>query len=456
MIQEDTIFALSSAPGRAGVAVLRVSGPAAGAALEALAGRRPAPRRATLATLARPDTGEALDRALVLWFPAPASVTGEDVVELHVHGGRAVIDAVLGALAGRPGLRPAEAGEFARRAFDHGRLDLSEVEGLADLIEAETEAQRRQALRQMDGGLSRLSEGWRAELIAVSARLEAAIDFPEDDLPSGLLEGVRHNILCLKETIHRYLGDSHTGERLRSGFYVAIVGPPNTGKSSLLNALARRDVAIVSETAGTTRDVIEAHLDLGGYPVVLADTAGLRDSAEADPDPQRAIEAEGVRRARAGAAAADLRLAVLDLRDAGRPDQATLALLDRDSLVVFNKGDLVPEAERTPPPALPHGLAGMTISVRSGEGIEALIRRLGEEVAHRLERGAAAPAITRLRHRRALEEAVAALARAATADLPELIGEDLRLAARALGRIAGRVDVEDLLDAIFHKFCIGK
>jgi len=261
MIQEDTIFALSSAPGRAGVAVLRVSGPAAGAALEALAGRRPVPRRATLATLARPDTGEALDRALVLWFPAPASVTGEDVVELHVHGGRAVIDAVLGALAGRPGLRPAEAGEFARRAFDHGRLDLSEVEGLADLIEAETEAQRRQALRQMDGGLSRLSEGWRAELIAVSARLEAAIDFPEDDLPSGLLEGVRHNILCLEGAIGRYLGDSHSGERLRSGFYVAIVGPPNAGKSSLLNALARRDVAIVSETAGTTRDVIEAHLD---------------------------------------------------------------------------------------------------------------------------------------------------------------------------------------------------
>lgn len=480
MSQDDTIFALSSAPGRAGVAVLRVSGPAAGAALTALAGRLPAPRRATLATLRRPGTAEALDRALVLWFPGPASVTGEDVAELQVHGGRAVIDAVLAALAAQPGLRPAEAGEFARRAFDRGRLDLSEVEGLADLIDAETEAQRRQALRQMDGGLSRLSEGWRAELVGALARLEAAIDFPEEDLPTGLLAAVRHHILCLEENITQYIGNSHSGERLRSGVYVAIIGPPNAGKSSLLNALARRDVAIVSETAGTTRDVIEVHLDLGGYPVILADTAGLREAAgeaaaEAGaetaretagdaPDPQQAIEAEGMRRARAGAAAADLRLAVFDLSDLMRPgtaplDPATLALLDHDSLVVLNKCDLVPEPERRPPglpPGLPPGTAVVTISARSGAGLADLVARLEQEVARRLARGVAAPAVTRLRHRRALEDAVAALARARAAELPELVAEDLRLAARALGRIAGRVDVEEILDSIFREFCIGK
>lgn len=456
MGHEETIFALSSAPGRAGVAVLRISGSAAGAALAALAGRCPAPRRATLARLVDPARGEPLDRALVLWFPAPASFTGEDVAELHLHGGRAVIDGVLGALSRRPGLRPAEPGEFARRAFDRGRLDLSEVEGLADLIDAETEAQRRQALRQMDGGLSRQCEGWRARLVTALAHLEAAIDFPDEDLPAGLFAESRHNILCLEEEIAQYIDDARSGERLRSGFSIAIVGPPNAGKSSLLNALARRDVAIVSATAGTTRDVIEVHLDLGGYPVVVADTAGLREVAPRGAGGQGEIEAEGVRRARAGAAAADLRLAVFDLAAAEPCDPATLALLDRDSVVVFNKADLVPAPARAALPALPGGLSGLAISVRSGAGLGGLVERLGAEVARRLERGVAAPAITRVRHRRALEEAVAALRRAREAGLPELMAEDLRLAARALGRIAGRVDVEEVLDSIFREFCIGK
>jgi tRNA modification GTPase len=261
--------------------------------------------------------------------------------------------------------------------------------------------------------------------------------------------------LCLDEEISRYLDDARCGERLRCGIHIAIIGPPNAGKSSLLNALARRDVAIVSETAGTTRDVIEVHLDLAGYPVVLADTAGLREAAD-DRDPQGAIEAEGVRRARAGAAAADLRLAVFDLSAAGPPDAATVALLNRDSLAVFNKCDLVPEAKRAAIPALPHEVAALAISVRSGAGLDELMRRLRAEVARRLEHGSAVPAITRLRHRRALEDTTAALRRARRAMSPELIAEDLRMAARALGRIAGRVDVEEVLDSIFREFCIGK
>ncbi len=317
MASEDTIFALSSAPGRAGVAVLRISGPSAGAALAALAGSCPPARHARLARLVDPDTRAAIDRALVLWFPGPASFTGEDVAELHLHGGRAVVAAAVAALAARPGLRPAEPGEFTRRAFDRGKLDLSEVEGLADLIDAETEAQRRQALRQMEGALSRQLAAWRTELVSALAQAEAAIDFPEDDLPEEIGGQVSHQILGLQSEISSYLGDSRCGERLREGICVALVGAPNAGKSSLLNAFARRPVAIVSEAPGTTRDVIEVHLDLGGYPVTLADTAGLSDlGPEAMKTGQDGVAAEGMRRARARAATADLKLAILTCRRA--------------------------------------------------------------------------------------------------------------------------------------------
>ena len=264
---EDTIFALSTAPGRAGIAVLRVSGPGAGPALAALAGTCPPARRAHLARLVDPgigpDGGTAIDRGLVLWFPGPASFTGEDMAELHLHGSRAVVAAAVAALAALPGLRPAEPGEFTRRAFDRGKLDLSEVEGLADLIDAETEAQRRQALRQMEGALSQQVAAWRADLIAALARAEAAIDFPEEELPEEIGNQIDHNILYLRETITQHLVDSHRGERLREGICVALVGAPNAGKSSLLNAFARRPVAIVSETPSATRDVVEVHLDLG-------------------------------------------------------------------------------------------------------------------------------------------------------------------------------------------------
>ena len=442
----DTIFALATSPGRAGIAVLRLSGPAAGGALRAFAGRLPPPRRASLARLRDPASGEILDDGLMLLFPAPRSFTGEEVAELHVHGGRAVIAALLAALARLPGLRLAEPGEFTRRAFENGRLDLTEAEGLADLVAAETEAQRRQALRQLEGELGRLYESWRERLLRALAQLEAEIDFPEEGLPGDLRQRIAVEAAVLREEIARHLADDGRGERLRDGVAVAILGPPNAGKSSLMNALARREVAITAASAGTTRDVIEAALDLGGYPVVLADTAGLREAAEE-------VEAEGVRRARARAASADLRLVVVD---ASRPQEAgaLAGLIDRATILVANKIDLAPLDGAAWADALGAGPA-LRLSAHTGAGMEALLERLGAEVARRFAPGAT-PAITRARHRQALEACRASLDRFAEASLPELAAEDLRAATRALGRITGRVDVEDMLDIIFREFCIGK
>ena len=433
----DTIYALSTAPGRAGVAVLRLSGGQAAAALAALAGIVPPPREARLVRF-RDPAGETIDRGLALYFPAPRSVTGEDVAELHVHGGRAIIAALFAALR-HLGLRLAEPGEFTRRAFLNGKLDLAAAEGLADLVAAETAAQRRQALRQLGGELGRLTEGWRARLTDAQARLEAAIDFPEDDLPPGLWEAARAEARALAHEIAACLADEHRGERLRDGLAVAILGPPNAGKSSLMNALARREVAITAASAGTTRDVIEVALDLAGYPVLLADTAGLRASGDA-------VEEEGVRRARARAASADLKLILVDATVPG--EAAALAdLIDGDLILIANKIDLLPPGAAPP--------LGLGLSVKTGAGMEALLERLGAEVAARLAVGAA-PLVTRARHREALEACGSALERFAGAILPELAAEDLREAARALGRITGRVDVEDMLDRLFAEFCIGK
>ncbi|HEY0521995.1 MAG TPA: tRNA uridine-5-carboxymethylaminomethyl(34) synthesis GTPase MnmE [Stellaceae bacterium] len=439
----DTIFAPATAPGRAGVAVVRISGPASRAALLALGAVDPAraPRLARLTAFADPATGEILDRGLAIFFPAPASFTGEDVAELHLHGSRAVLAAILGTLAAQRGLRFAEPGEFTRRAFENGKLDLTEAEGLADLVEAETAAQRRQALRQMGGELGRMYDGWRHELLRALAHLEADIDFPEEDLPGGLSESARRSIETLVADMEAHLRDGRRGERLRDGIAVAIVGAPNAGKSTLLNALARREAAITSATAGTTRDVIEVHLDLGGYPVILADTAGIRDT----DDP---IEMEGVRRARAVAANADLRLIVID---ATAPPEATEEGIDDlrgpDAILVVNKVDLAP-LRAMPPDAV-------AVSVRTGQGMPALLDRIEREVASRFAMGEA-PAATRERHRRAVEETIAALRRALKGTAPELVAEDVRLAVRALGRITGRVDVEEILDVIFRDFCIGK
>ena len=439
-----TIFALATAPGRSGVAVVRISGPEAGSALTALTGRPlPAPRRAVLTKLRDPRTGDALDDALVLRFTGPASFTGEDVVELHLHGGRAVVTGVIEALATLAGLRLAEPGEFTRRAFENGKLDLTEAEAVADLIDAETNAQRRQALRQMEGALGRLYDGWRDRLTRALAHIEADIDFAEDDLPGGVADAVRPVIAGLADEIAAHLDDGGRGERLREGLHIAIVGAPNAGKSSLLNALARRDAAIVSARAGTTRDIIEVHLDLGGYPVVLADTAGLREAAADE------VEEEGIRRARDRAAHADVKVAVFDATTLPDLDPATLDLIDRDTVVVFNKTDLATAADLRP------DLSPILVSAHTGSGLKELEEKLTAYSADRLAIGSA-PSLTRARHRAALTECRESLLRALDAPLPELAAEDVRLASRALGRITGRVDVEDLLDVIFRDFCIGK
>jgi len=438
----DTIFALSSAPGRAGVAVLRVSGPGAGGALAALAGEIPPPRQARLATL-KNEAGEILDRALVLWFPAPSSFTGEDVAEFHVHGGRAVVEGVLAALA-TLGLRPAEPGEFTRRAVEAGKFDLTAAEALIDLIDAETPTQRRQALRQQAGALAALYDGWRARLLKALAWAEAVIDFSDEELPDGAADTARAEAAGILQEIRAHLDDAQRGELVREGLYLTVIGQPNSGKSTLVNALARRDVAIVSETAGTTRDVIEVRLDLGGFAVTLADTAGLREATEVG-----AVEAEGVRRALARAEAADLVVLVLDGTAAepfaGIPAEA----IAKASLTVWNKADLGFSVPRE----------GLAISAKTGQGLPELIAVLTTLVKARLSGSGEAPVLTRARHRAALAEAADALARASGASdraPPELVAEDMRLALRALGRITGRVDVEDLLDVIFRDFCIGK
>lgn len=442
----DTIFALATASGRAGVAVIRLSGPGAAVALRDLAGVLPPARHAQRVHIRDPQSGEALDDGLALYFPAPASMTGEDVAELQLHGSHAVTTAVFAVLGRRPGFRLAEPGEFSKRAFLNGKLDLTEAEAIADLVEAETAAQRRQAMRQLGGEFGRRCEDWRARLIAAQARLEAEIDFPEEDLPAEQWAAVRGALKALRAEIVAELDDNRRGERLRGGVSVAILGPPNAGKSSLMNALAQRDVAITSHIAGTTRDVIEVALDLAGYPVLLADTAGLRAGADI-------IEEEGMRRARARAASADLKLVVLD---ATKPQEvaALQGLLDRDTIIVVNKIDLAPGSDLRWADAL-SSKAALRCSVVTGEGIAALIERLGAEVATLLT-GETAPLVTRARHRQALERCIAALDRFATAVLPELAAEDLRSAARELGRITGRVDVEDMLDALFRAFCIGK
>jgi len=439
-----TIYALSSAPGRAGVAVVRLSGPQAGAALMALTGRELPPARLARRAVLRNEAGP-IDDGLVLWFPSPASFTGEDVAELHLHGGRAVLAALFATLSRQPGLRLAEPGEFSRRAFEHGKLDLTEAEGIADLINAETEAQRRQSLRQMQGELGRLYEGWRQVLLRALAHLEADIDFPEEDLPAGVAAKVTPAVQNLRAEIARHLADNRRGERLRDGVGVVILGAPNVGKSSLLNALARREAAIVSDLAGTTRDIIEVQLDLGGFPVVLADTAGLRESADR-------IESEGVRRALARAEAADLKLIVLDATTWPEVPEATRALIDQDCLLLANKTD----QRGLPDGAAIDGHKVLPLSVSSGEGLENLLRALEQAVASRFELTGNA-ALTRARHREALEHCAASLDRfLADPSDAELAAEDLRLAARALGRITGRIEVEDILDVVFRDFCIGK
>jgi tRNA modification GTPase len=464
MTTRTTIFALSSAPGRAAVAVFRVSGPDAGGVLDALVSPRPKPRTAAFRRVRAPGETEPFDEALVLWLPGPKTETGEDMAELQLHGGRAVAEAATSALIAA-GAVPARPGAFARRAFEAGKLDLTQAEAIADLVDAETEGQRRQAMRQMQGGLGATYDRWRAALLDVIARVEVVIDFPDEgDVADAAGRGLATETVALLDRLaaemDAHVADARRGERVRDGFQVAILGAPNVGKSSLLNRLARRDAAIVADAPGTTRDVIEVHLGLAGQLVVLADTAGL---AEAGRSPGDAIEAEGVRRALARAETADLRLGVVD---AGRPETAS-ALAGRlrgGDLVLINKTDSAAPAAaesmihkqaqgfHVEPPI--EVLAG---SAATGAGLESLEAALAARVAA-LAGTAEAPPLTRARHRLAVERAREALARARPrlGDAAELAAEDLRLAARALGEITGRVDVEEILDRVFAGFCIGK
>jgi tRNA modification GTPase len=445
----DTIFALATAPGRAAVAVVRVSGPDSARALTALAGSLPTPRYAALRTLRDPVSGERLDRALTLWFPEPANFTGEDQVELHLHGGRAVVHAVVRALAGL-GLRPAEAGEFTRRAFENGKLDLLEAEGIADLVDAETEAQRRQALDQLSGALRGREARWRGWLVEALGLLEAGIDFPDEEVPGGVVDQARAVLRELLGELAAALADGR-GERVRDGYRVAILGLPNAGKSSLLNAMAGRDAAIVTPLAGTTRDVIEVALDLEGYRVTLADTAGLRDAADE-------VEAEGVRRARVWAESAALRLFVVDVSESAQgawEDEATI--LKADDVVILNKRDqaVATEVDRCKVFAAGRGL-DLVYAAASHSDVGEVEAALSARVVQNLA-AADAPTVTRVRHRQTLEQALAELDRALAPDRPaELVAEDVRLVSRALARLAGRIGAEDVLDHVFAAFCIGK
>jgi tRNA modification GTPase len=443
----DTIVALASGRPPAAIAVLRLSGPAVRGCLQALCGRVPTPRRASLATFRDPRTGEGIDRGLALFLPAPGSPTGEDVAEFHVHGGRAVVAAMLAALTALPGVRLAEAGEFTRRAFYAGRLDLAAVEGLADLVAADTEAQRRQALAQASGVLGARVTQWRQRILEARALAEASLDFAdEDDVAADALERARAEASALRDQLAAALAASLGGERLREGFRVVVLGPPNAGKSSLVNALARRDVAIVTEEAGTTRDLIEVHLDLRGWPVVVTDTAGLREAAGR-------VEQEGIRRALARAEDADL---VLWLSPADAPLDPPTDLPPAPMIVVTTKADLLPPAKNPPSAALAQSAVALPLSTHSGAGLDDLVALITDRASAGLARGEAA-VLVRARHREAAEVAVAALDRAtAPAVSPELAAEDLRLAADALGRIVGAIGVEDVLGRIFSAFCIGK
>ncbi len=437
MRDSDTIFAVATGAARAAICVIRVSGSAAHDASRSLAGRLPPPRRATLARLRDPATGETLDHALVLLFEASQSEGGEDGVEFHLHGSPAVVAAVLAVLARIPGLRPAEPGEFARRAFLNGKMDLAQVEGLADLIDAETALQRRQAQRQLDGALRNATAPWRAALIEAAAEVETAIDFADDvDLGSGLYGSLRALIDPIRASLRAELERPAAAERVRDGVQVVIAGPPNSGKSTLLNALVRREAAIVSAIAGTTRDPIEVHLDLGGCPVTLVDTAGLRESGDE-------IERIGVARARERAEAADL---VLWLCDGEGPTPALLAPCWR----IRAKADLA-----RPAPS-PRPEAALAISAKTGLNLDVLVTRLSTFAGDLARSGSGL--LARARHRRGFQAALQALDEVAADDaLPvEILAEHLRNARFALERLIGLVDVEDVLGSVFTRFCIGK
>ena len=438
-VHANTIYALASAAGKAGIAVFRISGAHAREALVFL-GVEDAlvPRMAKLVTLHH--AGAKIDQALALYFPAPHSFTGEDVVELHSHGSRAVTRLLLEVLSHCPGLRMAEPGEFARRAFTNGKLDLAQVEGLADLIDAETASQHRQAMRQLGGDTTQRVEALRMAILEPLALMEAYIDFPDEEIPESVLRESSERVTSLARQIEALLNDDGIGEKIRDGLDIVILGAPNAGKSSLLNALAKRDAAIVSEEAGTTRDLIEVPMEIGGYAVTLVDTAGIRETSGS-------IEAEGIRRALHRAEHADITLRLSDITTIAAEARSIAAELNDSSIVIATKADLAPL------PALPFPV--LALSTSTGAGIPELLAALKEKVAKRMD-SVASPLITRARHRAALKEALACLSQFRPAAPLELTCEELRMAAQSIGKITGKIWVDDVLDLVFSRFCIGK
>ncbi|OUR80464.1 tRNA uridine-5-carboxymethylaminomethyl(34) synthesis GTPase MnmE [Alphaproteobacteria bacterium 46_93_T64] len=440
----NTIFALASGRGRAGVAVVRISGSAAFDILVSLTKTKlPKIRYAAVREIYALDKSFLIDEALVLLFEGPNSFTGEDVVEIHLHGGPAIVEALFSQLTKIPDVRTAEPGEFTRRAFEHGKLDLTEAEGVGDLVNAETHAQHQQALRQMRGALGQIYNDWRETLIRSLAHLEADIDFPDEDMPDGVAKAIRPKISALREEIEQHLAGGYRGEKIREGLDVVILGAPNVGKSSLLNKLARREAAIVTDQAGTTRDIVEVHLDLAGYPVTIADTAGLREADDI-------VEKEGIRRARERAKQADIRIFMTEAGHIPLDETEFSDLVDKGSFHLVNKLDLTDGLVHPHPQE-----RQFFLSVKTEEGLDFFLQKLEEDVVSLLD-VSGATSLTRVRHRHALEACVESLNRFDTAPDPELAAEDVRLAARSLGRITGRVDVEDVLDVVFGDFCIGK
>ncbi len=440
----ETIFALASGSARAGVSVFRVSGSDAGHLLKKLTSYRlPKPRAAVLRSFFAPDGAPSVS-GLVLWMPGPKSFTGEDVAEFHTHGSPAVIEAMAAACLAY-GARQAGPGEFTRRAFDNGRMDLTEAEGLADLIDAETEGQRAQALRQMQGGLRSMYEGWRSELIDALAAIEGEIDFPDEgDVPDALSHSAYAPLQTALTDMRRALKDSERGERIRAGLDITIIGPPNAGKSTLLNRLAGRDAAIVSDIAGTTRDIIDVHMVMAGLPVRISDTAGLRSSEDS-------VEAEGVRRAETRAKDSDIRIGVIDgsLRE---DHSAVLAQLEDGDFLLVNKLDKGTANFEAKTPA-----KMIAISAQTGQGIDAFQTQLEALITARFAVSETA-GLTRARHKDCTNRAMSALTRAVDhlAIAPELSGDDVRGALHAIKELAGEADIEAVLDRIFSRFCIGK
>lgn len=438
----DTIFALATPLAKSGVAVVRLSGPRAKHTLATLTGKIDwTPNHAAYVTFKTPDS-DIIDKGLALFFQAPKSFTGEDVAELHVHGSLGVIRELLEVLGRSPGLRPAEPGEFTRRAYANGKMDLLGAEALADLIAAETPAQKTQALAQMQGDASRYYERLRKQTVECLALLEAYIDFPDEDIPESVLNDVTTRIDTLKQTLKETLADNHRGERLREGIRVVILGEPNVGKSSLLNALSRKDAAIVSHQAGTTRDAIEVHLNLGGFPVILVDTAGVRETKDD-------IEEEGVRRALNCALSADIVLLMCDYASLSAPHSPDIIQHIDKSIIIANKCDLLPV------PAAEQRAGVLYISAKTGQGVEALLNTLENRISSLFSSGLSS-IITRNRHRRLLESALYNLEQFSLDKPLELACETLRASAQDIGRITGKIAVDDVLDVVFKSFCIGK